>query len=53
MALIVAIKGERCSQQLNIDLDDEERLKLVEKLGDIFSEAKSAEKALHYYQKQV
>ena len=51
--LISAIKGERYSQQLSLDLDDAERLNLVEKLADVFSEVKSSEKALLYYQQQV
>lgn len=49
----IAKKGERYSKQLDDELDDEERLKIVEKLGDLYSEAKASEKALFYYQQQV
>ena len=38
---------------LNCDLEDEEKLKMLEKLGDVYSEAKSCEKALNCYQEQV
>lgn len=51
--LISASKGERYIQMLNCDLEDEEKLKMLEKLGDVYSEAKSCEKALNCYQEQV
>ena len=40
-------------KQLEGEVSDDVRLKLVEQLGDVFSEAKSPEKALRYYKQQV
>ena len=45
--------GEKYAEELKKNLNDEERLRLVEKLGDIYGEAKSSAKALQYYQQQV
>ncbi len=40
-------------QQLRNCEDEEERVRLCEKLGDIYGEAKSPIKALEFYEKQV
>ena len=48
-----AVHGEKYTEKLKKDLNDEERLPLVEKLGDIYGEAKSSAKALECYQQQV
>eukprot|EP00795_Rhopilema_esculentum_P001570 gene1570-16021_t len=52
-SLKIAVTGEKCMKQLEGDVSDDVRLKLVEQLGDVFSEAKSPEKALGYYKQQL